>query len=233
MDISTQLLVFLGLSFAAGLFFPVFNAIIGTPEYRPHSFVGSVFPNVQELALGRPGMLLRRYGQWLCNKQNAFETKHNKALLHIVKLQLQDTSKVLFSIRTSYNRAEAITCKDYKGSLPNAIEVLNVVKTLDEVTIVMRLLPEEVASVSAYTSPTGSLIGKANSEEVLPNFKRQYMPLSIYKAMGLCGVCTSFWLMLATLIPAMMLGAFTPWLFFLLPAAYALACAGAKSLSFE
>jgi hypothetical protein len=54
------------------------------------------------------------------------------------------------------------------------------------------------------------------------------MPLSIYKALGLCNFCTVFWFMFFSLVSACFLGLFPAGYFFLILPAYGLAIWGSQ-----
>ena len=210
--------VYFAIAYATGLFYPVFYAIIGAPKYFPVPGIGQVFADVEELQLSKPGMVFRWYGRWLCRKQNEFEREHDKSLLHRAEVVVQNGIEGFkFEIETSYGR--------------NNLEELGVQATVQggkTATFNMRLFRNESAMVKYMD---GEVEGTVVCSPVYPKFERSRMPLSPYKALGLCSACTVFWFMLPTLISACALGLF-PCSFitsFIILPAYGLAIWGSQT----
>lgn len=209
-----QFAIFFSLAFVSGLFYPIFFFIIGAPKSVPDVSAGPAGAQfVKTMVVTKPGQILRRYGAWLCRMQNRWEQKHDKSLLH--EAILPEDMKSVIEIGTSYNREETdiVTARTH-------CEGQDVV---DEGfwRISATLLPGEQASVVFYDCMEKRK--QVAFQPLYPNFDRIKMPLSIFKAMGLCGGCTSFWLMLANLLAAFFMGMFPGWFFWFITPAYGLA----------
>ena len=201
-EIIFHLFAFFGLAIASGLFFPVFYTIIGAPDLFPHPIAGAYNPNVQVLRISKPSMIFRGYGKWLCRKQNEFEEKHDRSRIHAVK---KPEDPIGAMVETSYGRTDVVL-----RNIPQNEEYWGVV-----------LLPQENALLRWFDEK--GLTYTENFLPIEPNFDRARMPLSIYKALGLCNFCTVFWFMLFSLVSACFLGIFPAVYFFFIPAAYGLA----------
>lgn len=210
----THFLTFFALAYLAGLFWPVFHAIIGAPESVPDESAGMGAQLVKTMRISKPTMIFRCYGAWLCRKQNEFEKKHDKSLLHFAYALCHYPEKLLFSIETSYGRDA------------NSIPDLRIERFENKVNFFVKLLPGESAMLS-YKDNDVPITGYFMPE--FPGFDYSKMPLSPYKALGLCPTCSIFWIMLLTLISGCVLGAFPPLWFLLTPAAYGFAMRGSKA----
>jgi len=205
---------FFGLSFLAGFLYPVFYAIIGAPEQVLHPVAGQFNDRAKIHALKMPGMIFRRYGAWLCRGQDEHNRLHDKSLLHIVFMPLALLES--HGIETSYNRARG------------EVVILSIGQVGTDWAVTLRLLPGETAAID-YQDRDGKA-KRAFSEPAFPNFDPAKMPLSIYKALGLCGICTAFWLTLAVLLPAcFVLHLFPASYFWLFVPAYGVSTFGANA----
>lgn len=192
-----HILAFFAIAFFSGMFFPVFYAIIGAPAYLPHP-EAPLYEDAQVLNISKPGMIFRWYGKWLCRKQNEFEELHDKSRIFAVK---KPEGCVGINVETSYGRTGLKVRKipqneGYWGLilLPGETAILNyqVEKNYHGKPVQQNSpLYEERQVMFTQTNPT---------------FDRTKMPLSPYKAMGLCNYCTVFWFMFAALISACFVG---------------------------
>lgn len=221
MQIAIELSMFIGLAFCSGLIYPAFYAIIGAPQYVPNPYVGHQFPGVQLLGISKPGMIFRWYGKWLCKRQNAFERKHDKSLIHFFHIDISNQGRIKSQpyFRTSYGRESelhaipAIWHPDIGISI-----ILSTHVGPDVWEVVVKLLPGESAAIE-YTDIDG-VRKTAYSEPMYPDFDRSKMPLSIYKVLGLCGLCFTFWLCAAIVIAGCIMGMYPFSLLYFLPVAY-------------
>mgnify|MGYP003402804390 FL=1 len=210
-----QIFLFFIIAFLSGLFYPVFYAIIGAPSYVPHPQVGDKFPNVVQFGITKPSMIFRRYGKWLSRKQNEWEQRHDKSLIQLIEVPLFSFKGLL---KTSYGRGFEMSYANEGDGIQISLKRIEGVETT---FVNARLLPGETALVE-YVSNTG-FSNVSLSTPAHPNFDRSKMPLSPYKALGLCGTCTVFWMGLLSLVPACFLGFFPVYMFWFLPIAYGLA----------
>lgn len=210
-----QIFLFFIIAFLSGLFYPVFYAIIGAPSYVPHPQVGDKFPNVVQFGITKPSMIFRRYGKWLSMKQNEWEEKYDKSRKHAAFVPMFSFSG---EIITSYHRWLDISLTNKGGGLTVSFDSS---EASNSTHVTTTLLPGETAKLDYFDNS-----GKRQSIYLSPftlSFDRAKMPLSPYKALGLCGTCTVFWMGLLSLGPACFLGFFPVYMFWFLPIAYGLA----------
>lgn len=212
----TQSFLFFALAFLSGLFWPAFHAMIGSPESVPDESAGIGAQFVKTLKISKPGMIFRRYGEWLCRKQNEWEKRYDKSLLY--EATLPADIKSVMDVLTSYGRLEneVVTAR----VLVDNHEKLQP----DEWRVSAKLYPNEHAHI-VYINKIGKQ-GQSVFKPLFPDFNRSRMPLSPYKALGLCQNCTVFWIMLFTLVSACFVGLFPPAYFWLILPAYGLAMWG-------
>lgn len=211
------LLVFAALAFASGMFYPVFYAIIGSPALVPHP-EAQEFEQAQILGISRPGMIFRRYGIWLCRKQNEWAEKHDKARIHFASVPKANANQDLrVDVQTSYMRSIAQIKHNYISA--NAAVIIEA-----------HLLPGESALVRYWDERNTEWEGTIVLKPKHPTFTPEQIPLSPFKALGLCPACTVFWFMAMTMLSAVclhILPASYPASFLLLPA-YGIAIWGAQ-----
>jgi hypothetical protein len=203
-ETAIQFVVFLTIALCSGLLFPAFYAIIGSPQYFPDPEIGHNFPNVQQLGISKNGMIFRRYGEWLCRKQNEFEAKYNKSRRFAMPHGASKGSSIV--LKTSYGRVVKM-CKskceaEYITLLPGE-------------TAFLEFVTDKGVPVQAYLTN--------------PISHRSSMPISPYKAFGICSVCTSFWFMLFALLAGHNIGLFPVQIFWLSPIGYAVAAWASQS----
>lgn len=211
-----HILAFFAIAFFSGMFFPVFYAIIGAPAYLPHP-EAELFEDAQVLGISKPGMIFREYGKWLCRKQNQFEEQYDKSRRHFVTIKCVDSARLKYAIETSYGRDRG------------QVQDLKIERSPNAVRFSMRLLPGEMATVHCIDEGIGIL---GNTLQEFAGFDRAKMPLSPYKALGLCNYCTVFWFMLAALLSACFVGIvpFSYLASFLILPAYGVAIWGSQLL---
>lgn len=183
------------LGFVSGLAYVLFYQIIGAPMPKAVNDLQRRFPETEELVLTKPNMILRKYGEWLAAGQNAWNDKYNKSLLHSVSIPFSATAKSPFKalIKTSYGRGG-----DLASLWPSAISETGVkCLTTNQATgyiwnVVLKLLPGETCVINYYDE-SGTL-KSSYSKPLFPDWKPSNMPISPYKALGLCPTCTAFYL---------------------------------------
>ena len=208
-----HLSIFFAIAFLSGLFYPVFYAIIGSPEFIPNPEAPQ-FEDARILGISKPGMIFRWYGAWLCRKQNEWEATHDKSRNFVVK---KPDDAIGIRVDTSYGRT---------GLKPKSV-------IQNESVWGVTLLPGELATLNYRVD--GGLVGQPLGKEKIdaftptnPNFDRLNIPLSIFKALGLCGACTVFWFMLINLLAGFFIGLFPGWLFWFILPAYGLSIFASK-----
>lgn len=222
-DTAQHIISFFLIAFASGLLYPVFYAVIGAPAKFPHPSVPE-FPGVQILAISKPSMIFRAYGAWLSRKQNEFEFEHDKSLYSVFNIQLNKTdygsTKAVFS--TSYGRSAQLHTIPAMWHKSVGIQIISsLMRTPLIWEVIVKTLPGETAAIE-YNDGTGKRL-TAYSTPLRPDFNRAKMPLSPYKALGLCGVCTVFWITFLSLSISAIAGIFPPWYFVFIPLAYGIA----------
>lgn len=195
----THFFLFFALAFLSGLFWPAFHAMIGAPESVPDESAGLGAQFVKTLKISKPGMIFRRYGEWLCRKQNEWEKKYDKSLLYFATILCHFPEKIIYSVETSYGRDG------------NSIQDFKIERSENKVTFLVKLFPGEESKFSCIDNGV-PITGYFFPE--FPGFNRSKIPLSPYKALGLCPNCTVFWIMLFTLIAACFMGLFPPSYFY-------------------
>lgn len=226
-----EVIVFFVISYCSGLFYPAFYAMIGSPSYVKHPSLSDDY-QVMILGITKPSMILRQYGQWLCRKQNEFEFEHDKSLISIFNIALKKddykNTKAMFS--TSYGRSSLLHTIPAMWHKSVGVEVISsLMKNPALWEVVVKTLPGETAAIE-YNDGSGS--GKwltAYSTPLYPEFSRADMPISPYKAMGLCSICSVFWMLIISLAPGFIAGYFPLWCLFLVPSAYGVAALASKS----
>lgn len=200
-----QFIIFLLIALCSGLLFPAFYAIIGSPQYFPNPDVGHNFPNVQQLGVSKNAMLFRWYGAWLCRKQNQFERDHDKTRRHTIPTGAKHGINII--LRTSYGRTVKMSQSECRSEY-------------------IVLLPGETGMIEFVDANS---VQKAEYLTPSSASNRASMPISPYKAFGLCSVCTSFWFMLFALFAGHNIGLFPVQIFWLSPIAYAVTAWAAQS----
>ena len=196
-EVGIQFIIFFIIALCSGLLFPAFYAIIGSPQYFPHPEIGHNFPNVQQLGVSKNGMIFRWYGGWLCRKQNEFEHDHDKTRRHAIPIGAKYGANII--LRTSYGRIVKMTQSECRS----------------EYAV---LLPGETGMIEYVNTNNAE---KSERLAALLWASRASMPISPYKAFGLCSVCTSFWFMAFSLLAGYHIGLFPIQMFWLSPMAYA------------
>ncbi len=209
-----EILILVVVAFASGLLFPAFYAIIGAPALVPDQRAGIGAQFVKTMQITKPGMIFRAYGKWLCERQNAWEQDNDKGRFHIVKKPERYLS---LTLETSYGR-------DGHGmiSIPK------------EGYFGVDLFPGESAilkytRVKDYTGLPINQDSPVNEEKQLmfepmyPDWDRSKMPISIYKALGICGLCTTFWILVFNITVCISFGLFSASIFWLIGPAYGIA----------
>lgn len=222
-DTAQYITSFFLIAFASGLLYPVFYAVIGAPAKFPHPSVPQ-FPGVQTLAISKPSMIFRKYGAWLCRKQNEFEFEHDDSLLNVFNIALDEkdyrNTKAVFS--TSYGRESLLHTIPAMWHKSTGVQIVSsLMKNPKQWEVIVKTLPGETSAIE-YTDGKGNRL-TAYSTPMYPNFDRAKMPLSPYKALGLCGVCSVFWITFLFLTISAIAGLFPPWYFVFTPLAYGLA----------
>lgn len=213
----SQFFFFFFLSYASGLFYPIFHLIIGAPKSVPDESAGVGAQFVKTMAVTSPGHIFRWYGAWLCRMQNRWDKKHDKSLLH--QAFLPKAFKSVSDLITSYNRDSDVVIPSYSHD-ENENRVVSAI-----------LLPNEQARI-LFVDVHGKE-QQAAFVPVFPDFTRSKMPVSPFKALGLCGPCTVFWIMLTNLLIGFALGMFPGWMFWFIPPAYGLAIWAYQSYDLE
>ena len=223
-DTAQHTISFFLIAFASGLLYPVFYAVIGAPAKFPHPSVPE-FPGVQILAISKPSMIFRAYGAWLSRKQNEFEFEHDKSLISVFALDVdeKDYSKTKPIFSTSYGRSAPLHTIPAMWSKSVGIEVVSSLLKNENRTweVIVKTLPGETCAIE-FTHRSSKRVTDY-SIPLHPDFNRAKMPLSPYKALGLCGVCTVFWITFLFLSISAIAGIFPPWYFVFIPLAYGIA----------
>jgi hypothetical protein len=220
-ETALHLLIFFALAFFSGLIYPAFYAIIGAPVYVPHPFVDPNF-GVQLLGISKPGMMGRWYGKWLCRKQNEFEREHDKSLISVFRIEIDGAGRIASKpyFRTSYGRESELHSIPAYFHPEIGITILSSLQPKPDLwEVKVKMLPGENAVIE-YTDGERQT---AYSAPLYPTFDRSKMPLSIYKALGLCGICTVFWFCFLSLGVGCMIGLFPLKMMLLTPVGYGLA----------
>ena len=194
LQILTLCLVALG----SGLMYPMIKTIIGYPILAQN-------PNLK---------MDFEAGRWLCDQQNRFEKRHDLSRIHVI---LIPTNAEKMRIETSYGRGGWLKACNINEFERLGFEVMQVDDRQTGILVQLRLFHGEDAMVDFQV---GENTVKAVSEPFNKRFDRVMMPLSIYKALGLCGICTTFWILISNLLICYSIGLIDPWAFLLIPVLY-------------
>jgi len=228
-NIYFELLAFFVVAFLSGMFYSVFYKIIGAPIPKPAIENGRVYHQFERLQITMPNMIFRWYGAWLCRGQEAWQDKYDKSRLHTVRVPYSarlhsDSGRCVGLIKTSYDRGDEVEDITPDEICKTGVQCLDVNQNSRySWSVVLKMLPGETCYLS-YWNERG-VTETVYSQPLFPKWTHSNMPLSPYKALGLCPTCTVFWFMIIALISACCVGAFpqNPWYIGLLFPAYGLA----------
>lgn len=223
-DIFLQVIAFLLMGFLSGLLYPVFFQIIGGPMPKAETDIQRRYPETEELRVTKPNMILRAYGAWLAKGQNAWNDKYNKSLLHSVQIPFSgfpsDEKPLLLS--TSYGRGGQLNSLSPRAISETGITCLSVNQATGYMwNIVVKLLPGETCVIN-YNGEGGH-VKPAYSKPLFPDWVPSKMPISPYKALGLCPTCTVFYFCAFFSGVGFFIGLYPGLTLLLFPGAYALA----------